>query len=74
MASLTLATPDIRTRFGVSSLLSSLLRKRLYAPDTSPAAERAAQGFAHEVLMRHPDAFASELDVECMMHRCRGQF
>ncbi len=69
MASLTLADPDLRTCFTVSSLLRSLLRKRLPTPDTSREAERASREFTHEILERNPDAFASELDIECMMNR-----
>jgi hypothetical protein len=74
MASLTLADPDLRTRFTVSSLLRSLLRNRLPTPDNSPEAERASREFTHEILERNPDAFASELDIECMTHRSHGWF
>jgi hypothetical protein len=74
MASLTLADPDLRTRLTVSSLVGSFLRKRPRAPDTSPEAERASREFTHEILERNPDAFARELDVECMMHRLHGWF
>jgi hypothetical protein len=74
MASLTLADPDLLTRLTVPSLLRSFLRMRLPTPDTSPEPERALREFTHEILERNPDAFASELDIECMMHRSHGWF
>jgi hypothetical protein len=69
MASLTLADPDLLTRLTVPSLLRSLVSMRLPTPDTSPEPERALREFTHEILERNPDAFASELDIECMMSR-----
>jgi hypothetical protein len=74
MASLTLADPDHLTRHTVPSLLRSLVSMRLPTPDTSPEPERALREFTHEILERNPDAFASELDIECMMHRSHGWF
>lgn len=46
------------------------------APDPGDSAEaaRARRAFIHDTLSARPDAFASELDVQSMMHCYPGRF
>lgn len=48
--------------------------KRSSACEDMPEDARHRREFIHEVLERNPDAFTSDLDVQCMMQMYPGQF
>ena len=73
MATQTL-TPGIWSGFW--SLLSVRL-SALGAPSISAQRDedtRAEHDFSNEIVCGNPDAFSSELDVQCMMHMLPGKW
>lgn len=73
MASYSLS-PSIWSSFG--NLFGGLTGNNGTSPTFKPTPDelRAERDFINEMLDNNPDAFSSELDVQCMMHMYPGRF
>ncbi len=64
---MTAAFPGFRSLFAIA-------HRRARPREMPRGADRARRAFVDEMLSRNPDAFASEYDVQCMLHMYPGRF
>jgi hypothetical protein len=74
MTDMTLPAAAPRFSEGVLALLARLVFPRPAKPDPEPDDSRDRRDFVLEMMDGCPHAFASELDVQCMMHLYPGRY
>lgn len=74
MATLMVTAADMQVGFSLSRLFGRILGNRPTPSEAEQDEARNRRDFLMDMLDRHPDAFASEHDVQSMMRLYPGHF